>query len=70
MGRDEVAAPVVRCGDEASTFGIPSKMGVTACTPFGFGPGRRKLGATTLILCRCGSFTLIMQLGAKKEIGV
>ena len=72
IGRDEVAAPVVCCVDGASTFGIPSKMGVMACTPSGFGPGRRKLGVATLILCRHRSFALIMHLGARKvlEIGV
>ena len=72
MGQDEIAAPVVCCGNGASTFGIPSKMGVAACTPFGFGPERRKLGATTLILCRRRLFALITHLGARKvlEIGV
>ena len=72
MGRDEVAAPVVCCGDRVSTFSIPLKMGVVVCTPFGFGPGRRKPGAATLILCRHGSFALITHLGARKvlEIGV
>ena len=54
------------CKDEAPTFGIPSNMGVVAWTPSGFGQGRRKLDAATLILCRCGSFALITHFSARK----
>ena len=70
--QDKVAALVICYVDEASTFGMPSKMGVVTCMSSGFGPGRRKPSAATLILCRCELFTLIMHLGARKvlEIGV
>ena len=70
--QDKVAALVICYVDEASTFGMPSKMGVVTCMSFGFGLGRRKPSAATLILCRCELFTLTTHLGARKvlEIGV